>query len=240
MKKGLVILGLLLSLIYANSVVASDGNNVSAKWGFSLDMKTQHTWRGGLTTSDFNVQPAGVFSYKNFYAGAWSIFSEQGRYAEVDLYVGYKFDRLSFTLYDYYCPGSFSGIINKFFTYSTNKGTPHLFDFSIEYTWSKDLPINFLVSSLVYNDLNEKGNEQFSTYCEVSYTEKLDFLGLKAFIGGTPHSSYYANEAALINAGFQLTYPIKIRNFELPFYTMVVSNPKKNKGYIMFGLSVNI
>jgi hypothetical protein len=241
MKKGLIILGLLFVSVLAYSEEASGENNKRSEFSLSLDMKTQHTWRGGLTTEQFNFQPAFVYSKNNFFAGVWSIFSQSGDYAELDFYAGYKISRLTIALYDYYCPGGFRNINSNIFRYTERSSSPHSFDFSVDYTISEKFPLNILVSTFLYNNVKANGKESLSTYGELSYTKDVKKFKVKGFVGGTPHESSYSNSGvAIINTGVNVTYPIEIANYELPFYVSLVANPKYKTEYLMFGLSLSL
>lgn len=206
----------------------------------SLDIKTRHTWRGELTVKALNFQPTLKYHYKNLTIGAWSAYAVNNSYAEIDLYVSMKFLKyFSISLYDYFCPNE-NIKFNNFFDYR-NVTTPHTLDVYLSFDGTPTLPLNFLISTMVYGlDKDITGKNQYSTYLETSYTFQLknkDKLDL--FLGGTPFSNYYANHAAILNTGFKYTKFVHFFNdIQTPVYGKVVLNPYTENLFVVFGITI--
>ncbi|KJF44614.1 TorF family putative porin [Draconibacterium sediminis] len=107
MKKTLLITVSMLLLL-----VVSTTNVKAQEWSTGLDIYSSYLWRGAKFGTGAAFQPGVEFSAGGFAIGAWGSYSTGSEEAaEADLYMGYGFDlgenaSLSFTLTDYYFPGS--------------------------------------------------------------------------------------------------------------------------------------
>jgi len=107
MKKTLLIAASMLFLvtILTPSVKAQEMST-------GLDIYSSYLWRGAKFGTGAAFQPSVEFSAGGFALGAWGSYSTGSEEAaEADLYMGYGIDlgesaSLSFTLTDYYFPGS--------------------------------------------------------------------------------------------------------------------------------------
>ena len=206
----------------------------------SADIKSRHTWRGGLTTSAMNLQPTLNLNLKNFTLGAWGCYTIDKSYAEIDFYATYKLGNFSASVLDYYNP--IEGVKkNDLFDYNKDS-TRHLIDVNVKFHGTKSLPVYFMVSTMVYgaDKKPNSNNNRYSTYLETGYT-----LHLRAnqevdiFMGGTPHKSYYAKEAAIVNVGITARQNIKVlRQYNLPFYISMIVNPKYENIYLILGVTI--
>ncbi|WP_319500831.1 TorF family putative porin [uncultured Draconibacterium sp.] len=107
MKKTLLITVSMLLLF-----VVSTTNVKAQEVSTGLDIYSSYLWRGAKFGTGAAFQPGVEFSAGGFAIGAWGSYSTGSEEAaEADLYLGYGFDlgenaSLSFTLTDYYFPGS--------------------------------------------------------------------------------------------------------------------------------------
>ena len=107
MKKTLLITASFLLLF-----VVSISNVKAQEVSTGLDIYSSYLWRGAKFGTGAAFQPGVEFSAGGFAIGAWGSYSTGSEEAaEADLYMGYGFDlgedaSLSFTLTDYYFPGS--------------------------------------------------------------------------------------------------------------------------------------
>ncbi|WP_319482463.1 TorF family putative porin [uncultured Draconibacterium sp.] len=107
MKKTLLITVSMLLLF-----VVSTTNVKAQEVSTGLDIYSSYLWRGAKFGTGAAFQPGVEFSAGGFAIGAWGSYSTgSDEAAEADLYMGYGFDlgenaSLSFTLTDYYFPGS--------------------------------------------------------------------------------------------------------------------------------------
>lgn len=210
---------------------------------FSLsgDIKSRHTWRGGLTCSAWNVQPTLNMNIKNLTLGAWGCYTVDNSYSEIDLYASYKLGNFSATLLDYYNP--IEGVKkNDFFNYNADT-TRHLVDVNVKFHGTTNFPVYIMASTMIYG-VDKKPNttqNRYSTYFEAGYTlnlnadQRVDF-----FMGGTPHKSYYANKAAIVNVGMTVHQNINVLGqYKLPLYISMIVNPTYENIYFVIGTTIH-
>lgn len=246
----------LLSFLFVFTVlplVADDENNptpspykeenpdTSHFFSLSMDIKTRHTWRGGLTVKALNFQPTFKLNFKHMSVGAWSVYAVDNSYAEIDLYVSFHFLKyFSFSVYDYYCPDE-NLKFNRFFDYKSNL-SPHTIDLYLSFNGTPDLPLNLLVSTMVHGKdfKTDSTTRRYSTYVEASYTFTLANTDeLNAFAGLTPFESYYAPEFNFVNVGLKYTKKVNFfKSIETPVYGKLILNPYSENLFFVFGISI--
>lgn len=205
----------------------------------SLDVYSQHLWRGFANGTSVSFQPSVEYNYYNFTAGAWGAWCPDGSYTELDLYLQYSKASFTLTLYDYFCPVN---PVRNFEFFEISKGkTRHTFDLNLEYADPEKHPFSLLVATMLYgDDLNpETGNNYYSTYIEPAAGFDIGKVRLKVFAGLTPVKSYYASQAAFVNTGVSVSRAFRITGkFSLPVKASLVHNP--DKGNTWFSLGINL
>ncbi|SDC82655.1 hypothetical protein [Williamwhitmania taraxaci] len=206
----------------------------------SGDIKSRHTWRGGLTCSAMNLQPTLNLRVKNFTLGAWGCYTVDNSYAEIDLYATYKLGNFSASLLDYYNP--IEGVKkNDVFDYNQDS-TRHLIDVNVKFHGTTDFPVYLLASTLIYgaDKKPDSNSNRYSTYFEAGYTCHLRAnQQVDIFLGGTPHKSYYATEAAIVNIGMTARQNIQVfGQYNLPLYISMIVNPKYENIYFILGITI--
>jgi hypothetical protein len=244
---------LFLTPFHCSAVVASDPNNTmvdpltkathttdSLSLEFSASFQNRHIWRGSLTCSAWNIQPTINLSKNNFLIGAWSAYTVDNSYAEVDLYISYSIGRLNIAVLDYFCPNE-TAAFNRLFDFN-QRTTQHTVDVTLTYEISKKFPLSLMASTLVYgDDLNPKtGKNYFSTYVEASYIwTKKPKHQIETSIGFTPFEGYYASSLNVVNIGLSITKNLAItESFQLPVFGKLIVNPYSENIYFVFGLSI--
>jgi hypothetical protein len=204
----------------------------------SLEIKSRHVWRGGLTTRSWNMQPTLEYSgIKNLTLGAWGCYTVNNEYAEVDLYAGYSIGNFNLTLYDYFNPmPSEDGDNHHFFNFD-RKVTGHQIDATIGYSFGS-IPLKLMASTIVYGaDLNDNEHNRYSTYLEASYEQTLSSgQTISYFVGGTPYKSMYYNSANVVNLGFKVSQDVKIGSYSLPVNGSIIVNPARGNLYLIVGI----
>ncbi len=213
----------------------------SSLFSLSAEIKSRHVWRGGLTCSAWNMQPTLEMNIKNLTVGAWSCHTVDNSYSEVDLYASYEVGNFSATILDYYNP--IEGVKkNDFFDYNKDS-TRHLVDVNVKFHGTASFPVYILGSTLVYGDDKKENStkNRYSTYFEAGYTHNLNSdQRVDFFMGGTPHKSCYAQEAAIVNVGFTFHQNVKIMGqYNLPLYVSMVVNPKYENIYFLLGITLH-
>lgn len=254
---------ILLFIIF--TVLSSTVINLKAQNNFSIstDFQSRYIWRGQALGKNIpSIQPALKYNWKGLNVGAWGAFSTSELSSqELDLYVSYTFlkDMFTFIITDYAFPQENSNF--KYFDYDKNT-TSHVFEGGLVFNGLKNLPLMaYLYVNFYGNDTkNNKGNNVFSTYGEVSYNpicEKINtsfsFFAGFAFNGGyreennlSPepiiHIGYYGNEGfAFVNLGMGATKTLKITDsFSLPINTKLIFNPDANKAYFTIGTGITL
>ncbi len=205
----------------------------------SLDVYSQHLWRGFANGTSVSLQPSVEYNYKNFSAGIWGAWCLDGSYTELDLYLAYSKANFTLTLYDYFCPVN---PVKNFEFFEISKGkTRHTFDLNLEYSDPERHPFSLLVATMLYgDDLNpENGSNYYSTYIEPAAGFNIGKVRLKVFSGLTPVKSYYASRAAFVNTGVSVSRVFRITNkISLPLNASLVHNP--HKGNTWFSLGINL
>lgn len=214
--------------------------NDTPLFSLSGDIKSRHTWRGGLTCSAMNLQPTLNLNLKNLTLGAWGCYTVDNTYSEIDLYATYKIKNFSISLLDYFNPIE-GKKKNDFFEYGKDS-TRHLIDVNVKFHGTNEFPVYIMASTLVYG-VDRKPNSssnRYSTYFETGYT-----LNLKAdqrvdfFMGGTPHKSYYANEPAIVNLGMTVHNNVNVLGqYKLPIYISMIVNPRYQNIYFILGMTI--
>lgn len=204
-----------------------------------IDFRTMHVWRGIATSTVPTLEPSVTFSKNSYSMGVWAAQSIDGDYAEMDIFFNYNFRDFSFSVYDYYCPTSFSG--NDEFTDFNEHTTKHTFELDVAYNGSSGFPFQMLVATMVYgDDLNPKNqNNYYSTYFELCYKIQLYQTDIRLFLGLNAFDGYYGDKFGVINTGLTAINYLKITNDkEIPVQATFIANPMHKNYYILFGFSL--
>lgn len=241
MRKILTLAFIAVLSLQVATAVAQDADTSTVKssdLSLSLEIKSRHAWRGGLTTRSWNMQPTIEYSgIKNLTLGAWGCYTVNNEYAEVDLYASYSLGNFNITLYDYFNPMPTEDSKNHHFFNFDKNVTGHLIDATVDYTFSS-IPLKLMASTIVYGcDLNNSGKNNYSTYFEASYEHKFSSgQTISYFVGGTPHKSMYYNNANVVNLGFKLSQDVMIGSYALPVNGSIVVNPARGNIYFIVGV----
>ena len=250
MKKfGLFILSVTLLIIgLSNFLNAQDESPISA----NVDIYSRYVWRGTDFGASPSIQPCLEFSKSGFTIGAWGAYTTNinAPAQEADIYLGYTFlnEMLSITFTDYFFPTD--GAENDYFVY--DKNTAHVFEASLSFNGTEDLPIGLLVGTLLYgSDYDYNGDNRYSTYLELSYSPEIKGTPVSVFCGVNltpasdddlnmpiPVNGFYGNDFGVCNFGFSATKNIKVtESFEVPLNVGLITNPMKGNIFLVAGIS---
>ncbi|NOR74437.1 MAG: hypothetical protein GQ525_04690 [Draconibacterium sp.] len=214
MKKTLIITASLLLLIAFTSNVRAQ------EWSTGLDIYSSYVWRGAKFGSGPAFQPSLEFSAGGFAIGAWGSYNAStDEAAEADLYAGYSFElgeksSLSFTLTDYYFPGS-----------EWMDGKSHY----IEPMVSLGISSFTLTGAYMMND------GAGDIYFEAGLTAGAVDLTL----GGGDGAYTIDGEFNICNIGISTSKEIKITDsFSLPVTGAAILNPSSEQFHIVVGISL--
>ena len=253
MKKYL--LPLFISLFLFQTSFSQDTvRKSSCQFSLGADLVSRYIWRGRDYGNSPAIQPNVAFSVAGFKIGVWGsyavIYTEgSGNYAEFDPYVSYTLKWFTLTVTDYFYPnGKTPNDNNKYFNYDANT-TGHTFEGCLTFNGPEKFPLQICAAALLYGadkgkdstgvyGLGTKNN--YSTYFEASYPFTVKGIGVKPFIGGIPFgSSWYGPYGGVINMGLTVSKSIRVsKEFELPAYVSVISNPQAQSIYFVFGVTL--
>ncbi len=238
MKKMRLIIVLLLTTLHFGAF-AQEGRLSSLKW--NVDIANRHVWRGGLTVKTACIKPSIEYNRSNFTAGAWSVYSVDNSYQEIDLYLGYSIGRFNLTVYDFYCPKA-DNTSGDLFDYN-HKSKVHYWDVVAQYKISGDIPLTILGACYIAGDINETTKKEiYSTYFELNYLSKIAGKNVIWAVGMAPgYSSYVkrSNDFSVINIGMTIKDKIKItESFNLPVTAGLTMNPDQERLYLTLGFSL--
>jgi len=250
MKKiGLFYITILFLVIgFSANVMAQDESPVSA----GVDIYSRYVWRGTDFGSSPSIQPCLEFSKGGFTIGTWGAYTTNinAPAQEADIYLGYTFinDMFSITFTDYFFPTD--GAENDYFVYDDN--TAHVFEGSLSFNGTDDLPIGFLVGTLIYGaDYDVNGDNRYSTYCELSYSPEIKGMPVSVFMGVNltpasdddlnflvPVNGFYGDDLGVCNFGFSAEKTLNItETFEVPLNVSLITNPMKGNIFLVAGFS---
>lgn len=220
--------------ILINGFAAAQQLNISA------DLVNRYIWRGISVNNSPCIQPALSISAAGFAVGFWGSYAVSNmefNSDEIDGYIGYSADTdggtFGLLLTDYYYPNA--GVrIGDF----KNNGGAHTLEIAGSYSGGEFFPVSLL---LAYNFHNDPGN---NFYYEIGYAYEISGVSLNTFLGGTAgskdNSGYYRSEKfAVINFGIKGSKTVKITgDFSIPVYSAFILNPKAERAYLVFGMSL--
>jgi uncharacterized protein (TIGR02001 family) len=229
MKKILMIsAGLLLLITFIPNVNAQEEES---KWNAGLDIYSSYIWRGLKFGTGAAFQPSVEFSTGGFAIGAWGSFSTgDSEAAEADLYASYGFDlgenaSLSFTVTDYYFPGSAYFDKNSHF---------------IEPMVSLGLGGFSLTAAYMFYDGAGNGDASGDIYLQADYAIGAVNLTLG---GGNGQYSFEDDggddKFSISNIGIGTSKEIKITDsFSLPISGSIILNPSTEQLFVVVGISL--
>lgn len=227
------------------SLKAQESDTVSAQnltFDVNADFVSRYIWRGLPTNLSPNIQPYATLSYKNFAAQVWGSYSLQGQYAEIDLNLSYTLGAFTFSIWDYYNEDESDLKLNDYFNWSTSDTssfTAHSLEGWVTFNGTESIPISLTLATFFYgNDIDEEGDNYYSTYLELGYETKIGNTGLSLFAGGTFAKGYYASKAAFVNVGFTATRELKFsETASFPVYGSLILNSDARDIFLVFGIT---
>jgi len=203
------------------------------------ELVNRFIWRGMSLNTSPSIQPYIEYNKGGFTLGTWGSYTfAQEPYQEVDVYIDYSFKNISITLNDYFAPVDSLFTNNEYFNW--NKGsTSHALEAILTVTDLGGLPLTFTGGVFIYgNDLDENGDNYYSTYLELNYDFNIGDNTVSSFVGITPDKGYYSEQFDVVNAGFTVARDIEITDrFSLPIYGSFIVNPSTENVFMVMGLA---
>ncbi len=236
-KTTTLIIALMLSFHSSFSQEVEEVKNFSVD--VSVDFVSRYVWRGINLSESPSIQPNLAFSYKGLSIGSWASYSfARETFQEVDLFLTYETEHLTFTVNDYYNPLDTLGFSGDYF-HLKNKVTRHTLEGMITLNGSENFPLSFTTGVMFYGyDKGDDGKNLYSTYFELSYTSKVQDIEVTPFIGFTPAKGYYGEDFNVVNLGVTAVKNIQFSDkFELPLKSSFIINPEQEKVYFVLGIT---
>lgn len=233
----------MITMFQGNPLNAQESSDSSQnlKLELNADLVSRYIWRGLPSSLSPNIQPYATLSYKNFAAQVWGSYALPGQYAEIDLNLSYTLGAFTFSIWDYYNEDESDLSLNDYFRWSNTDTsyTAHSLEGGITFNGTESFPISFTLATFFYgNDIDEEGDNYYSTYLELGYESNIGETNLSLFAGGTFAKGYYASKAAVVNLGFTASRELKLSNtMSLPVYGSLILNPDAKNIFFVFGIT---
>ena len=236
-KYYLSILFFLLTPFFLYSQEDNKTNVTSANLG--VDLVNRYVWRGLSFSPHPNIQPYLSINYNGFTLGGWASYASTGQYAEIDFYLSYTKKNFTLSINDYYTENELDLAEIDHFNWNNQK-TNHALEISMDYTLSNSVPLSFKAATFIYgNDKDEKGDNYYSTYLELSYPFSIKKTDFKIFAGGTPFEGLYSTGASLTNIGLSTSKEVKLsESYSIPLSLSIISNPKVENIFMLISISI--
>lgn len=202
-------------------------------WQPSLEISTKHVWRGLEFGTSPVLFPALTYTRGDFSAYAMGGYATNGSHQEVDFGVSYTFKNWTLGLNDYYYPSQV-GEVDNYFDFSNSKSR-HWGEVYVTYTGSK-IPFWATLTTFVYGtDKLDNGNNAYSTYLELGYTQRITDESNLTLIGGlSPNRGFYTGYQSTFawpTLTLKYSHDIKIGSYTLPVSASWLFNPHIKKSF---------
>lgn len=228
---------IIMAMMIATGISAMAQNKVEAT--ISTDVVSQYIWRG-QDLGNVSLQPTLGVSYKGFSLSAWGNvgLSEPADTKELDLTASYSIGGFNIGITDYWLNEGLDPR-NRYFKYQAHE-TNHVFEANIGYDFgfaSLQAYTNFAGN----DGLSKHGHRAYSSYVEVAAPFHLIGVDWKATAGAVPYAttSYGTTGFAVTNLSLSVSKAIAItQKFSVPVFASVISNPRTQKAYLVFGFTL--
>jgi len=203
------------------------------------DLVSRYVWRGMNLSTSPAIQPYIEYTTGNFTLGSWGSYTfAQEPYQEVDLYMSYRFKYITISLNDYFVPVDSLEITNDYFNWE-KASTTHSLEASLTVSDIPNVPLSFTTGVFLYgNDLDEQGNNYYSTYFELGYDFAIGDNDVSSFVGITPSEGMYSDGLNVVNLGVTVSREIALSdNYALPLQGSFIINPDAENVFFVVGLS---
>lgn len=203
----------------------------------SADVVNQYVWRGQFL-GEASFQPTLGIAYKGFSLSAWGSvgISQPSDTKEFDLTAAYTTGGFNIGVTDYW----FNSPNEKYFEYASHQ-TSHVFEANIGYDFGP-VALQWYTNFAGNDGVNKDGKRAYSSYFEANVPFKLASLDWTATAGAVPFAtSFYgdANGFAVTNLSLKATKEIVVsKDFSVPVFAAINTNPSTQKAYFTFGFTL--
>lgn len=243
--KSSVIYTLLAFIILGHNATAQEKKGIEI--GLGTDVVSSYIWRGSYNAGA-SIQPSVALKAGSFSLTAWgSVDFTSSDYKEIDLTAAYTIKGFTFTLVDYYWTGSPTTASlpdRKYFHFGSD--SPHMIEIGGAYNFGEKFPLTLSWNTMLFGNDKDAvtGDQNYSTYAEVSYPFSVKGVDMSAWVGITPwetRNMYGTTGFAVCNVGLGATKAIRFSDrFSLPIFTRVIWNPAKEDVNLVGGFTISL
>jgi len=216
--------------------------NSQVRLNLNSSITSRHYWRGIMVSNSVNYEGDLVLTAKNFSVGAWGGYAFDNSYSEFDFHVDYRVsDHFSISIWDLYASRDRSSIDQYNYFDFDRKATNHLIDASMCYSFGQKFPLSVSWSTLIWGrDLDEHGDQNYSSYMELAYPIQVDAMHVQLFAGlNVFENSVYGEHTNIVNMGLTVTKQIDINEkLQIPVWATVALNPEAQIANLIVGIKL--
>ena len=203
------------------------------------DIVSQYIWRG-QDLGDVSLQPSLGIDYNGWSLTAWGNvgLSEPHDTEEFDLTLSYSAGGFNIGITDYWFNTGLDPK-NRYFKYDAH-GTNHVFEANIGYDFGP-LSLQWFTNITGNDGVNKDGKRAYSSYFEANIPFTLATVDWAASIGFVPFATtfYDTSGFAVTNLSLRVTKDIKVtETFSIPIFGQITANPRAQKAYLVFGITL--
>lgn len=205
------------------------------------DFVSTYVWRG-MYQSGVSIQPVLALNLQGFRLEAWGS-TDFGDSKEIDLTASYTFGEsgLSLQVSDMWWPGQGTG---RYFQYGAGK-TDHNIEAGVLYELPCEaLPLAFSWYTFFYGaDRDESGQQEYSSYLEISYPFTVKQVDLELAVGAVPFRStlYETRGFSVTNLSLTASKSLPITDhFSLPLFVQASWNPRLEDAHLVAGFTLSV
>ena len=203
------------------------------------DIVSQYIWRG-QDLGDVSLQPSLGIDYNGWSLTAWGNvgLSEPHDTEEFDLTLSYSAGGFNIGITDYWFNTGLDPK-NRYFKYDAH-GTNHVFEANISYDFGP-LSLQWFTNITGNDGVNKDGKRAYSSYFEANIPFTLATVDWAASIGFVPFATtfYDTSGFAVTNLSLRATKDIKVtETFSIPIFGQITANPRAQKAYLVFGITL--
>ncbi|SDX06756.1 hypothetical protein SAMN05444411_10311 [Lutibacter oricola] len=247
---------LLVAVLSVQFTLAQETELKDSPIDFSVDLKSNHLWRGLVITdkpmvavfTSVKLNEEGSFT-TGFWGGmSLSNESDGTSYKEINYYVQYAKNGFSIGLWDLF---NTRGVASPDVWDYDKETSGHLLDLRTSYRFGESFPLRVEADVLLFGSGdgqydNLEFEKRYSTYVELSYPLVRDakvnlngFVGAGFSLNGDTHLYGDGQENFdLVNVGLTASKKVKLGNYTLPVSATTLWNPSLKIARVQFAATL--
>ncbi|MFI3292720.1 MAG: hypothetical protein SNG27_04640 [Rikenellaceae bacterium] len=216
----------------------------------NASIQNMHLWRGGEVADGIVVTTELFYtdSHEHWKVGFWGGTNSTGDYKEFNYTASYTTNNLQIALSDTYNFSTYATYnYEEFFNYIPSE-TGRFLDLTINYSIGKKNPLTLKWATVLFGrdrDAENRSN-RYSTFCSAEYPIykngdwKVDAgVGAAFALKNIDNSAnFYGDKAGIVEATLKVSNVIKINNYEMPIYMLMMWNPQADEAHMQLCIQV--